>query len=278
MTSRKKRRFARHHLALPSDHGSWVFLLSPLIVGLFAGGRWTVPCLYLIVAALSGFLVRQPVTIAVKALAGRRSRDDLPSALFWTCVYAGIGSLHVLGLVLRGFGYLLYLAIPGVPVFAWYLWLVSRREERGQIPLEMLATAVLALSATAGYWVGRGRPDELGWLLWLLAWSQSAASVLYVHLRIAQRGLKSCPTLRRRMLDAAPSLLFAGFNLILTAVLGLTEIVPGWLFVPYAMQVGESSFGALRPAIGWKPKTIGQRQLLVSTIFTLLFVAAWQIG
>jgi len=26
------------------------------------------------------------------------------------------------------------------------------------------------------------------------------------------------------------------------------------------------------------PQQIGQRQLLVSTIFTLLFVAAWQIG
>jgi hypothetical protein len=25
------------HIALPQDHGSWVFLLSPLLIGLFAG-------------------------------------------------------------------------------------------------------------------------------------------------------------------------------------------------------------------------------------------------
>ena len=278
MSSRKKRRFARRHVALPSDHGSWVFLLSPLIIGFFAGGRWTVPCLYLIVAALSGFLVRQPVTIAVKALAGRRSRDDLPAALFWTFTYAGIGCMHVYGLVLRGFGYLLYLAIPGMLVFAWYLWLISQREERGQVGLEMLATAVLALTAPAGYWVGLGRPDNLGWLLWLLAWAQSVASVFYVHLRITQRAWKSSPARDRLLRAAAPSLLFAGINLALVAALGVADVVPRWLFVPYAVQFGECFFGALRPAIGRKPKQIGQRQLLVSTIFTLLFVAAWRIG
>lgn len=278
MTRQKKSRFLRRHVALPADHGSWVFLLSPLIIGLFAGGHWTLPCLYLIVAALAGFLVRQPVTLVVKTLAGRRSRDDLPAALFWTVVYAGIGTLHVYGLVLRGFAYLLYLAIPGMLVFAWYLWLVSRREERGQIGLEMLATAVLALTAPAGYWVGLGRPDPFGWLLWLLAWAQSAASVLFVLLRITQRGWKTLPEIEARLRAAAPCLLFAGLNLTLVAALGFGEVVPRWLFLPYAVQMAESLFGTVRPAIGWKPKRIGLRQLLVSTVFTLLFVAAWLIG
>jgi len=278
VTSRKKNRFFRRHVALPGDHGSWVFLLSPLTIGLFAGGRWTIPCLYLIVAAMAGFLVRQPVTIAVKALAGRRSRDDLPVALSWTLLYAGIGSLHVYGLVLRGFAYLLYLAIPGMLVFTWYLWLVGRREERGQLGLEMLATAVLALTAPAGYWVGLGRPDRLGWLLWLLTWAQSAASVIYVHLRITQRGWKSSPSMGTLIRIGAPSLLFSGINLAVVVALGAEEVVPRWLFVPYAVQLGETLFGTLRPAIGWKPKQIGLRQLTVSTIFTLLFVAAWLIG
>jgi len=68
-------RLGKRHVALPADHGSWVFLLSPLVIGLFAGGRWTTPCLYLIVAALAGFLIRQPLTLAVKVRSGRRSRD-----------------------------------------------------------------------------------------------------------------------------------------------------------------------------------------------------------
>jgi len=56
------------------------------------------------------------------------------------------------------------------------------------------------------------------------------------------------------------------------------DVVPRWLFVPYALQFGECVVGTLRPAIAWKPKRIGLRQLLVSTIFTVLFVAAWLIG
>ncbi|MBK5108482.1 MAG: hypothetical protein JJE12_10125, partial [Anaerolineales bacterium] len=36
----KSKLFLRH-VALPSDHGSWVFLLSPLLIGLFAGDSWS---------------------------------------------------------------------------------------------------------------------------------------------------------------------------------------------------------------------------------------------
>lgn len=34
----------RRHVALPPDHGSWGFLATPLLIGLFAGGRWTTVC------------------------------------------------------------------------------------------------------------------------------------------------------------------------------------------------------------------------------------------
>ena len=45
----------------------------------------------------------------VKVRSGRRPRDTLPAAWFWIAVYGAVGALHVLGLVLRGFGYVLYL-------------------------------------------------------------------------------------------------------------------------------------------------------------------------
>jgi hypothetical protein len=31
----------------------------------------------------------------------------------------------------------------------------------------------------------------------------------------------------------------------------------------------------VQPAIGWKPTRIGVRQLIVSVLFTLLFILAW---
>ncbi|HEX7976819.1 MAG TPA: YwiC-like family protein, partial [Anaerolineales bacterium] len=116
--------YFRKVIALPQDHGSWVFLLSPLLIGLFAGGRWTPATAPLIVAAFAAFLIRQPVTMAVKALSGRRPRQDLAPALFWAAVYGLVGAAAFAALVLQGFGYLLVLALPGLPVFAWHLLLV----------------------------------------------------------------------------------------------------------------------------------------------------------
>jgi len=64
----------RKHIALPINHGSWVFLSSLLIIGLFAGESWTTVSLCLFIASLAAFLMRQPLSIVVKIHSGRRSR------------------------------------------------------------------------------------------------------------------------------------------------------------------------------------------------------------
>ena len=152
-------KYFKKHIALTNEHGSWVFLLSPLLIGIFAGSSWSSITVYLILAALAGVLIRQPSVIAVKAYMGRRSRADLPAARFWMVIYAVIGVLMVIGLIWRGFGYLLWLVLPGLPVFIWHLYLVSRRSERRQMGIEIVASGVLALAAPAGYWIGIGYPD-----------------------------------------------------------------------------------------------------------------------
>jgi hypothetical protein len=68
------RAYFRKQIFLPQDHGSWVFIFSPLIIGLFAGEKFTLASLSLVVASLAAFLLRQPITIAVKAYSGRRAK------------------------------------------------------------------------------------------------------------------------------------------------------------------------------------------------------------
>jgi hypothetical protein len=85
----------RRSIALPQDHGSWVFLLSPLVIGLFAGKTFSAASLALVVAAMAAFLIRQPLTVAVKAYAGRRPRSDLPAARFWMVIYGTLVLLSV---------------------------------------------------------------------------------------------------------------------------------------------------------------------------------------
>ena len=189
-------------------------MISPLLIGLFAGGSWSFASFLLIVAAFSGFLIRQPVTIVIKIYSHRRSERDVSAAWFWVGIYAAIGAMAIIGLVLSGYSYILLLAIPGIPIFAWYLWLVSRREERRQMGVELIATGVLALSAPAAYWVGTVGYSAVGWWLFLLTWFQGAASIVYAYLRLDQRRLTALPPLRECLIQGRRALLLREFQLL----------------------------------------------------------------
>jgi hypothetical protein len=263
------------HIALPSEHGAWVFLLSPLMIGAAAGGVRPASLL-LLAAILAGFLIRQPLTMLVKVLSGRRPGREWSTILFWLVIYAIMGLSAVLALMMLGYGFLIWLALPAVPVFAWHLWLVRRRAERRQMLIEIIASGVLALAAPAALWVGRGQVDGAGWLLWGLVWLQVAGTIIYAYLRLAQRVLSHPPLHSEAMRMARPAF---SYNLaILLVVMGLAaaRLVPVLLPLAYLIQPLEVVWGAVHPAIGVKPKVIGFRQLLISGLYTLVFIFIWR--
>jgi len=268
--------FFKKHVALPQDHGSWVFILSPLLVGIFAGKTFSYATLSLIVAAMGAFLLRQPMTVAVKAYSGRRPRTDLPAARFWIVFYGVIALLALGELFLLGNGYIAYLAAPGIPVFAWHLWLVSKRAERRQAGVEIIATGVLSLAAPAAYWVGIGHYDPLGWWLWLFTWLQSAASIVHAYLRLGQREQAQVPERSVQLKMGFRALAYTSFNLVLALTLGLSSLLPRLIFAPYLLQWLETVWGVFNPAIKTKPVAIGVRQLIVSILWTILFIITWR--
>ena len=268
--------FMSRQIALPQDHGAWVFIFSPLLIGLFAGG-WVSASAWLVLGAMAAFLIRQPMSILVKVYSHRRATRDLRAAWLWSGIYTLLALVGVAGLALSGHAYLLWLAVPGIPVFIFHLWLVSRREERRQMGVELVGSGVLALAAPAAYWVGIGQAAPVGWWLFLLAWFQSAASIVYAYLRLEQRVLTALPPRRELMKMGSRALLYTGFNLLATLVLSFTQVLPTWIWIPYALQAAETIHGTfVQPAIGWKPTRIGIRQLIISTLFTILFILTWR--
>jgi hypothetical protein len=265
------------HVALPSEHGAWVFLFSPLLIGMALGG-FRPASLLLLVAALSAFLIRQPITIAVKAYSGRRPRTELPAARFWMVVYGTTAGLAAVGLMLMGYAALFWLAVPALPVMAWHLWLVRRRAERRQALMEIVAGGALALAAPAAFWVGLGQNNPFGWWLWALCWAQTTGSILYAYLRLEQRVLPAPPPRLQRWQMAAVPLLFnlAVFGLVLT--LSLAGVLPRHLPLAFLIQPLEVVWGAENPAVRLKPKTIGIRQFVISSLFTLAFILLWRMG
>lgn len=267
----------KRHIALPQDHGAWVFILSPLLVGLFAGGTFTLGSFALCVAAMSAFLIHQPITVAIKVYSGRRPHTDLPAARFWTFIYGLVALMSIAELVYLGNAFILWLGIPAVPIFAWHLWLVSRREERRQAGVEILATGVLALAAPATLWVGRGAYDPAGWALWALMWLQSAASIVHAYLRLHQREMKTMPDVRAKWRMGARAAAYTTFNVLAALGLSAAQIAPPLIALPFLLQWGETLWAITHPAMGAKPTAIGVRQLIVSTLFTVLFILVWRI-
>jgi len=266
----------KKQIAIPQDHGSWVFILSPLFIGIFAGGNFTYATFSLIIAAMSAFMIRQPMTVFVKAISGRRPKTDLAPARFWLLIYGIISALALIVLITQGFGYTLYLAIPGAPVFVWHLWLVSQRTERKQAGIEVIATGVLSLAAPAAYWVALGGYNPLGWWLWAWTWLQSSASIVYAYLRLEQRELKSQPESRELWRMGKRALFYTSFNLFAALMLGWANLIPQLIFIPFLLQWTETLWGITHPSIGWKPTRIGVRQLIVSTLWTILFIIFWR--
>jgi hypothetical protein len=267
--------FFRKQYILPSEHGAWIWWIGPLLIGVAAAGAWSTDVLVLAAAALAAFLVRQPATIAVKVASGRRPARDLSPALLWVAVDLILLAATAAVLVGRGHAQILVLAVPGALVFAWHLWLVYRREERGQMGIEIVGAGVLALAAPAAYWVCGGASTTLPWLLWLLNWLQSAASIVLVTFRLAYRKLPAMPSARERMRDGRRTLLYHGFNGLLAAALALAGEVPHLMASAFLLMLVDAIAAVARPPLGEPPTKIGLRQLVVSSLFVFLSVAGF---
>jgi hypothetical protein len=230
---------------------------------------------YLVVAATAGFLLRQPITALVKVRTGARPATDVPAARFWIAVYGLLAGLHVLGLVLRGFGSILVLAIPAVLIMSWYVVLVGRRAQRHQRSVEILGAGALALAAPAAMWIGLGWADPRGWLLWVLVWAASASAIVCTHVQLEQRTWTRPRSLRARLHAGQSALLAVAAMPLGIALLAATGLVPWLLILPYGILAGETLRSVLQPARGMRPRQIGMRQLAANVLFTVAFVLTW---
>ena len=257
-------------VALPTEHGSWALYLVPLVMGIAAGGRPTHVTAYLVVASACGFLIRQPVTMLVKVRSGRKGKDFERPAWTWLVIYAVVGAVHVTGLVLRGFGFLLWLAVPGIAILVWHLSLIARRSERRQMGVEVVGAAFLALSAPAALWVAeRGVDWAGGAALYAGALGFNAWLIVETYLRLAQRAGETGPW-------GAPMVTAVG-TLGIAVVCAALGLMPTWVPLAFVIPPAATIAARLRPAEGRRPKQIGMEMLAISVGFTLAFVVLWHV-
>lgn len=267
------------HIALPQQHGAWAIWLGPYAIGIGVSSAILKPgLLWLSLASLGGFFALQPLAILVKVLAGRRPRADLTPALFWIIVYGLLTLIGALGLILTGNAFILWLGLAALPVLAWQMWLVARREERGQMGVKIVGAGVLCMAAPAASWVDTGSMSAAGW--WLLAqcWLQGAGAIAYVYLRLEHRRMTTLPDWNERLKLGRRSTLYNITNVAIVAALAAFGVAPWGVLVAFVAMLVEAVYGGLlRPGIGVKPSSIGVRQIMVTVVFAALMIAAYRL-
>jgi hypothetical protein len=223
----QRSRFFRKKLVIPTEHGSWSWLLVPYFVGLLVAREWNLEVALVLVGAMAGFLVRQPAISWMRIRSGRGRKSDLPIAAGWTIGLSLVAVLSFLGLMLLGRAMLLWLLLPMVIIFTLYL--VASRQRRASVRslwMEVAGAAGLAASAPAAYIAATGTLDRTAWTLWGLMAGQNMLGVLYVRLRIADTHDRSMSRL---------PLLWGHIGVLAAfAAAASRELIPWLAVVPFA--------------------------------------------
>jgi hypothetical protein len=167
-------------IALPAEHGSWGFLLEPMILGLLVRPSWA--GLALCVGVFGAFLAHQPLKIALKdRQRGKRyprtAYAERFAALYIVIAFAGLGIAALLAD--HAFWLPLLLAVPLAGVQLVY---ELRSEGRALLP-ELLGASALGASASAVV-LASGLDLLPALLLWVLVALRVVPSILYVRARL----------------------------------------------------------------------------------------------
>lgn len=201
---------------IPREHGAWVMLLGPIVLG-FAAERdgsilhWVL----LPLAACAIFCARDAVGLILRRRAG-------PGTARWLAVYTGVAAIAI-GPLCRN-GRLLPLAEIGLAalaalgVFSMLQVLPAvKRLDRTRAG-EILGASGLALTGPGACIIASGRIDLAGLFVWLAATLYFTGAVLHVKSFIEAARHRVDWSSRMRMVVTAPSTIYHGAFLALAAL------------------------------------------------------------
>ena len=261
----------RKHIVMPTEHGSWAWLLVPFFVGTAVAGRFNLPVLLALLGGLAVFFLRQPATVWLRVRRKKARASDGPIALAWIGLFITIGLLCFAGLLLLERGMLAWLLGPFVLIFGLYM--VAARYGRSGLRslwMELAGAAALSMMAPAAAIAATGQIENWIWLLWGLMAAQNVLGALYVRLRVYDTHNRA---IKRWPIGVAH---LAGFLLVLG--LGLGNMIPVLTAVPFTGFFFRSLWAVAAPRPVANIKQFGFTELGVEIISGLWLVMAYWLS
>ncbi len=264
------RRMWRKHLIVPTEHGSWSWMLVPFGVGVLVAQESHFTVWLTLMGGLSLFFMRQPAMVWTRARRGRARRTDGTLALGWLALLCLIGLLSLIGLLWAGRWMLLWMLIPITAVFSIYLF--AAKQGQGAIRtlwMELAGAVALAGMAPAALIAAEEQLSTTAWVLWLVMGIQNVVGVIYVRLRIADTHKRPYP--RRSVI-----LIHAG-AVGLIVLLSLFQLAPIWLFVPFGAMLIRAIWAVANVHPIESIKQFGFTEIGVEIASGIWIVIVWQL-
>lgn len=253
-------------IALPPEHGSWGFLLEPLILGLLVAPSWAGACLAM--GVTGAFLARQPIKVALldwqrrKRYARTRAAERIALAF---------GALGLVGFALAvgqaGFEPLIPFAV-GLPLALVLFLSYTQNRGRDLLP-ELAGSAAMALSAASLVLAG-DKSWALAIILWAILMARNIPSILYIRERLHLD--KGQPA---NLKPAVAANLFAVVGIAALIALGEAPVLAGVAVTVLAARAlwGLSEY---RPRV--RVAIIGVQEMLYGLLVVVLTAAGYHMG
>jgi hypothetical protein len=262
----------RARLKLPREHGAWVMLYVPLVMGTMVAHGPRRPILWLSVAVTFLFIARESFLAWWRAR--RRDQEAIRARrlmLVYLCLAFAFGAPLVL--LDRLFG-LIPLAIVAFGLLLVNAEQVVQREDR-TITGEVLAILGLTMTAPAAHYVIRGRWEAMALGLWGASALYFVSSVFYVKLRMAAahgRSLEQRERARRQCALYHSFLIAALLGLVLTHRLGV------FLTIAFAPALGRAFWHVVQPAERVNLRRVGIAEIFNALVFLIFATLAFRRG
>ncbi len=239
-------------VVLPAEHGGWAFLGEPILLGLLVAPSWAGACLAL--AALAGFLARQPLRIF---LGDRRRRRRYPRTALAERAFAALalaGAAALAGALLLAKGPALLAVGLAAPLAAVALALDLGQRSR-EAAAETLAALALGGTAAAAA-LAAGRPAAFSFALWALLALRALPTIAFVRARFRlDRGERAKVALALALHGAAAGaaweLAKLGFAAApLLAVYLVLALRASWMLSPARPRLKPALLGAFEVGFG----------------------------
>ena len=259
----------------PREHGATAMLLMPIFSVAILARSWRWSELAVLVAAFAAISAKDPAVVLLRQrFVWKQQRAETAAALRWLIGWSLLlllsGTVLLATWPLRAF---LDFGL-GITAFLSLAIIVNLKNRQRSTLFQIASAAALTSTSLATCISATGAIEPWCWWFWLLIALQASAGILVVHARLDAR-----IALRRTTPASLQFRRAAQVVLGVLAVAALTAAVLGHMGITVALLLvtGGYAYDLIRQkdsaALQVSLKTVGQRALLLSSLYSALLIA-----